>query len=329
MICIRGREYRGWREAFIRTCVAMAREGTRSRDLVPRGQINARLEIRCPVCHSDCFFRGHDLECGSFYETATAHFCCNCEEFKVVTDQANYASYNPRKVLQMMKFKIALSPERYSNAVASRPCPVCGAGTYTFHKDLGGIDYYDNSWTVCTNQFCDWPGLHSEEFEWGPCTPTVWESGLRRYETVFISYNSLDQEFANALYEKLTLHGVACWYAPHHIRGGQTVREQVQSAVRKQDRVLVIISEASMDSEWVQYEISEARRREKDESRRVLFPISVVEFGKLKNWVIEDDESPDLAKEIRKYFIPDFSQWREKEAFQSELGKLLDALDRG
>jgi len=332
MISIKGQEYTGWQEAFIRTCMAMAREGARSQELVPRGQINAKGDRRCPICQSDCYFIGEDLECGKFYETATAHFCCNCEEFTVVTDECNYAPYKPQKVLQMMKYKIALSPERYSNADNSSRCPVCGGATYTFHKDLGGIDYYDNFWTICTNQFCDWPGQHREEFEWGPYTPPsgprVWESDIRRYQTVFISYNNQDQEFANAIYERLTSRGISCWYAPHHIRGGKTVREQLQSAVRKQERLLLIISEASMNSEWVQYEISEARRREKDESRRVLFPISLVPFDKIKNWVIEDDQTPDLAKEIRKYYIPDFSAWRNSEAFESEFKKLLEALTK-
>lgn len=312
--------------------MAMAREGTRSREFVQRGQISAKVDNRCPSCQSDCYFVGDDLECGKFYETATARFCANCEEFDVVTDECNYGAYRPQKVLQVLKYKIALSPDSYSNADASSPCPVCGAATYTFHKEIGGIDYYDNFWTVCTNQFCDWPGQHREEFEWGPYTPTsgstVWESDIRRYETVFISYNTHDEEFANAIYEKLKSNGVSCWYAPHHIRGGKTVREQLRSAVRKQERLLIIISEASMDSEWVQYEISEARRREKEEGRRVLFPISLVPFEKIMNWVLEDDQTPDLAKEIRKYYIPDFSAWRKSETFELEFKKFLDALTK-
>jgi len=312
--------------------MAMAREGARSRELVPRGQIDAKSDIRCLICQSDCYFMGYDLECGKFYETATAHFCCNCEEFKVVTDECNYKPYAPKKVLQLMKYKIALSPERYSSGDASNRCPVCGGATYTFHKDLGGIDYYDNFWTVCKNQYCDWQGQHREEFEWGPYTPTdgptIWESNIRRYQTVFISYNTHDQEFADTIYERLTLSGISCWYAPHHIRGGKTVREQLQSAVRKQERLLLVISESSMNSEWVQYEISEARRREKDEARRVLFPISIVSFDKMKDWVIEDDQSPDLAKEIRKYYIPDFSVCSQKEAFELEFEKLLEALSK-
>jgi len=328
MISAHGKKYSGWQEYFIRACLAMAREGLHSRELKPRGTITT--SGKCPICKSDCCFLGYDLECGKFYETASASFCCNCGNFEVQTTDANYSTYNPLKVLQVMKYKVSLSPEQYSSSDKPTKCPVCGAPTYTFHKDLGGIDYYDNYWTVCINPFCDWPGQHREEFEWGPYTttggPTVWKSDIRRFQTVFISYNTQDQKFADKIYNSLKLYGVPCWYAPHHIRGGRTVREQIQSAIQKHERVLLIISEASMNSEWVHYEISEAKRREKEEGRRVLFPISLVPFEKIKNWVIEDDQTPDLAKEIRKFYIPDFSRWQNREVFGSEFKKLLDAL---
>jgi hypothetical protein len=49
-----------------------------------------------------------------------------------------------------------------------KSCPVCGGDTYTLYKDLGGIDYYDNYWTVCVNPNCSWEGVHIEKYEPGP-----------------------------------------------------------------------------------------------------------------------------------------------------------------
>jgi hypothetical protein len=48
------------------------------------------------------------------------------------------------------------------------PCPQCGGECYSFDKDLGAIDYYENTWTVCTNPPCAWRGEHTQVYERGP-----------------------------------------------------------------------------------------------------------------------------------------------------------------
>src|SRR5215471_10258158 len=46
------------------------------------------------------------------------------------------------------------------------------------------------------------------------------------------------------------------------------------------------------------------------ERRRVLFPISICSFTELRDWECFDaDAGKDSAREIREYFIPDFSNW--------------------
>lgn len=112
------------------------------------------------------------------------------------------------------------------------------------------------------------------------------------------------------------------------MRGGKTIREQIVQGIRSRERLLLILSESSMCSEWVHYEIAQAKTKERKENRRVLFPITLVPFEKIKQWELEDDETPDLAKEIRKYYIPDFSNWRDDKVFDSELGKLIEALTK-
>lgn len=307
----------------------MTREGCRLREFAPRGRIEAIPSVRCPDCHADSYFVGEDLECGKLYETARARFCAHCEQFHVLTEECNYEIYNPSRVLQVLKAKIGLLPAGTVDQ-ASPPCPTCAGSTYTVHKDIGAIDYYDNYWTVCTNPFCDWPGTHREEVECGPYAQSTGVhssvSDVRRFQSLFISYSNNDLEFAEKLHLRLKQSGLSCWYAPHDIRGGKTVREQLQSAVRKQERLLLILSESSMSSDWVQYEVSEARRREHSTGTRVLFPIRLVAFEALKGWVLEDDESPDLAKEIRKYYIPDFSSWREDGFFEEAFEKLIESL---
>ena len=75
------------------------------------------------------------------------------------------------------------------------------------------------------------------------------------------------------------------------------------------DRLLLILSPASMSSEWVATEIAKACKRELREKRQMLFPVRLVEYEVIRGWeAIDADTGKDSAREIREYFIPDFSR---------------------
>lgn len=82
-----------------------------------------------------------------------------------------------------------------------------------------------------------------------------------------------------------------------------------------------------MQSEWVKTEISKARRRELRENRQVLFPIRICKFEELRDWECFDaDTGKDSAREIREYFIPDFSNWKDHDSYKKAFDKLLKDL---
>jgi hypothetical protein len=127
-----------------------------------------------------------------------------------------------------------------------------------------------------------------------------------QYHSCFISYSTLDQEFAERLHADLQAKGVRCWFAPHDIQGGRKIHEQIDEAIRLHDRPLLILSEHSMSSEWVKTEIAKARKRETKEGKRILFPVRTVPFEVLRDWECFDgDTGKDSAREVREYFIPD------------------------
>jgi hypothetical protein len=72
-----------------------------------------------------------------------------------------------------------------------------------------------------------------------------------------------------------------------------------------------------MNSEWVKTEIANARQREIREQRQMLFPISLVPYNRIKEW------KADSAREIREYFIPDFSNWKDHDSYQQAFQRLL------
>ena len=66
------------------------------------------------------------------------------------------------------------------------------------------------------------------------------------FYSCFISYSTHDQEFAERLHADLQAKGVRCWFAPHDIKGGRKIHEQIDEAIRLHDRLLLILSEHSM-----------------------------------------------------------------------------------
>jgi hypothetical protein len=145
-----------------------------------------------------------------------------------------------------------------------------------------------------------------------------------QFYSCFISYSTKDQIFADRLHSDLQTTGVRCWFAPHDIKGGKKIHEQIDEAITAYDRLLLILSDHSMNSEWVKTEIANARQREMREKRQMLFPISLVPYEKVKEWrAFDADTGKDSAREIREYFIPDFSDWKDHDSYQQAFQRLL------
>ena len=82
-----------------------------------------------------------------------------------------------------------------------------------------------------------------------------------------------------------------------------------------------------MKSKWVETEIFKARKRERSDKRQVLFPIRLVEFEAIRAWErLDADSGIDVAREIREYFIPDFTNWKNHDAFETAFARLLKDL---
>jgi hypothetical protein len=85
-----------------------------------------------------------------------------------------------------------------------------------------------------------------------------------------------------------------------------------------------------MHSNWVKTETANARTREEQQKGQILFPISLVPFDSIKAWKLFDaDAGIDSAREIREYFIPDFSRWKEHDSYRKAFDRLLRDLRAG
>jgi uncharacterized protein YjbI with pentapeptide repeats len=121
-----------------------------------------------------------------------------------------------------------------------------------------------------------------------------------QFYSCFISYNSNDHTFALRLHDDLQNNGVRCWFAPEDMKIGDEFRKAIGQQIRVRDKLLIILSENSIRSEWVGDEVEKALAEEKEQGTLKLFPI------RLDNAIFEAKD--DWAEKVRlRRHIGDFS----------------------
>jgi len=153
-----------------------------------------------------------------------------------------------------------------------------------------------------------------------------------QFYSCFLSHSSADKEFARRLHSRMQQEGLRVWFDEVDMQSGKKIHEQIVDAIRLYDRLLLVLSRKSISSEWVKTELRRAFRLEREEGKRKLFPIALVPFSALKKWeCFDSDLGMDLAVKVREYFIPpDFSNWKDHDAFEAGFTRLLkDLKDEG
>lgn len=147
------------------------------------------------------------------------------------------------------------------------------------------------------------------------------------YNSCFISYSTKDEEFVVKLHSDLQNKGIRCWKWNCNAKTGNDLWEEIDQAIHKYDKLLLVASKVSLTSPAVNREIERAIRRE-DElydqknkgmytgSTNVLFPI------RLDDYIFENWENPRKA-DVTKKVIADAREWK-KEA--EKYTKLVDKL---
>lgn len=127
--------------------------------------------------------------------------------------------------------------------------------------------------------------------------------------SVFLSHSHVDKETARRIAVDLRRSGHAVWFDEAEMRVGDSLIERLGDGLEDVDYVAVLISRASLKSEWVKREIQVALSREVVEKRAVVLPLLL--------------ERVELTGFIRDKFCADFTD----DAFYGTALKcLLDAL---
>lgn len=72
---------------------------------------------------------------------------------------------------------------------------------------------------------------------------------------IFISYKSDEIEYARKVKGNLESVGYTCWMAPDSIPGGSSYAQEIDSAIKNAEAILLVLSEAAMNSKWVEREV--------------------------------------------------------------------------
>jgi hypothetical protein len=123
----------------------------------------------------------------------------------------------------------------------------------------------------------------------------------------FISHSSKDKKFVRQLAADLVANGVSVWLDEQRIRVGDSIPEKVAQGVAESDFFLLVISENSVGSAWVQKELNAALVKEIERRRVTVMPLK-----------LDDAKVPDSIVD-KKY--ADFSG-----SYASGLNELLSAI---
>lgn len=143
-----------------------------------------------------------------------------------------------------------------------------------------------------------------------------------QYYTCFISYNKNDEQLAQRLYDDLHSHRVDCWLDRLDMLFGAPQRTTLKKEIAAHDRVLLIISESSIASRWVMFEVKTALEKEHElKDQTVIIPIRVdnAVMTSISGWP---------ATILRRY-IGDFCTWQDPQAYKQAFERLLEALTKG
>jgi len=126
---------------------------------------------------------------------------------------------------------------------------------------------------------------------------------------IFISYSHADKAFVDKLAANLIKHDGHVWVDTWELNVGDSILNRVQEAIQASSALLIVLSKASVASEWCRKELNAGLMRELDEKRVVVLPV-----------LVEDCE---ILVFLREKMYADF-----REEFKSGLKALVDAVAR-
>lgn len=136
---------------------------------------------------------------------------------------------------------------------------------------------------------------------------------------LFLSYSLADAPFVERLEHVFQNRGIRYWCdvqdAPE-----ESLDQTILRATKQNPTVLLLLSERSVESNWLEFEAQKARELENELGRRILCPIALDDAWKTHNW------SGPFNRQLKTGGVFDFSVWQDEAAFETVCAKLIERL---
>lgn len=109
--------------------------------------------------------------------------------------------------------------------------------------------------------------------DWLSGNPTA--SGSMDRPTVFLSHSSKDKPFVSRLATDLKSKGVPVWFDQWELKVGDSLSERIEHGVSQSGWLAVVISNNSVNSDWVRKELRAAQARELRDKSVFVLPIII------------------------------------------------------
>ena len=139
------------------------------------------------------------------------------------------------------------------------------------------------------------------------------------YYSCFLSYSAKDQIFVERLNSDLQEAGVRCWLDSQEVRIGDSIVDTIDRGIQDQDRVLLVLSSASVSSSWVKHEVAKAFEIEVKRKQSILFPL------RLDDSVFKSSE-PLFSRLSTSKQVADFEDWNHDDKYRRAFSRLLREL---
>ena len=197
-----------------------------------------------------------------------------------------------------------------------------------------GIDTLYRSGGKLPEEFLRGCGLQPWEILWSrtydpALTPSalvqlqheIHEARMRRALTqrrVFISYSRADEGFVDRLRARFIEEGIYCRVDRHDMKA-RPMEPQAARGTRDNGTFLLVLSKASITSDWVVHEVRRVRDLEQETSESVLCPVSLDDEWKHCGW-------PERVMEqvLETHVLP-FAGWEDQEILEARFKKLMES----
>jgi hypothetical protein len=92
-------------------------------------------------------------------------------------------------------------------------------------------------------------------------------------------------------------HGIACWYAPTGILGGQQWQDQIGRALRRCTWFLVVLSENALKSKWVKRELHYALKDDRYNDQILAIVKAPGDYFEL-SWTLSSTQQVDFTSDF-------------------------------